>query len=748
MNNSPAKEAAATCTYCHLPLGTVTVDTSAPAYCCLGCRLAAEVTGQSGQQGAAQWALARLGLAIFLSLNVMMFTMALWTQDLYDARGSGSGELAASLADLFRYLCLVLSLPVLFLLGGPLFESALAAGRKDVAAADLLILAGVIASYVYSAISVVRGAGHVYFEVGCAVLVMVTLGRWLEATGKLRTTAALEALEKLLPAQVRIVDATGTETLLPTGQLCVGHLLRVLPGERVATDGMLVRGRALIDQQVLTGESRPTAKSPGDELLGGTLNLDGDLLIEVRVPPAASSLAKVVELVRAARNSRGRYQRLADRVARAFLPAVVLIALTAFAYHWQRTGIDEGVLAGLAVLLIACPCALGLATPMAVWAALGAASRAGVLVRNGEALERLATIRAVRFDKTGTLTTGAPTIAVCAVANPNERSEVLSRARRLANGSTHIFSQSIVDYAGDGGLLTNSRRWPDPVVCTAPGRGVLAQFANDEAPTRLGSVRWLGEVGLKMPSAMGKVVAAAMERGDSVSALGWNGQVRGVFVFAESLRPGAGEALGDCAALGCDVAVLTGDHRARAAAIERDLGVSVVGELLPQDKVTALRAARDLHGPVAMVGDGINDAPALAASDLGIALGCGADVSRESAAICLATNDLALVPWTIALSRQTVRIVRQNLFWAFAYNTLGIALAAAGWLNPAWAAAAMVVSSSLVITNSLRLSGQLATPGQDDSESSMTSSASPVGEIEARADLDEALPHAVEAQLS
>ncbi len=607
---------------------------------------------------------------------------------------------------MFRYLCLVLSLPVLFLLGGPMLESALADGRRG--SADLLIVLGVAAAYVYSALSVLRGAGHVYFEVGCAVLVMVTLGRWLEATGKLKTTAALEALEKLLPDMACTIERDGETRRVPIANLRLGDRIRVLAGERMPTDARVVTGRATIDQQALTGESTPVEREPGDDVLGGSLNLDGELTMQVTARPEDSSLAKIVQLVRQARESKGRYQRLADRVASWFLPAVIVIALGTFAAHAARGGLDQGLLAGLAVLLIACPCALGLATPMAVWAALGSASRAGVLFQDGEALERLAAIRAIRFDKTGTLTTGVPAVRRFVVADESSRLDVLHRGACLAEASTHGFSQAIANFANPSGAA-GSQESPHrdqlrPVVCTSPGQGVLAQFAPDETPTRLGSLRWLERTGHSQNPVLTQAITEALLRGESLSVIGWNENIHGVFIFSESLRSGAAQALQACATLGCDVAVLTGDHATRGRALAQELHVPVSAGLLPPDKVAALAQARQAYGPVAMVGDGINDAPALAASDLGIALGCGVDVSRESAAVCLVSNDLALVPWSMELARLTRRVVLQNLFWAFAYNGLGIGLAAAGWLNPAWAAAAMVASSLMVVTNSLRLS--------------------------------------------
>jgi heavy metal translocating P-type ATPase len=709
----PVKRHDGACDYCHLPLAIESAAIDGPVYCCFGCRLAREITGRSGAEGEARWTLVRLGMAIFLSINVMMFTMALWTEDLYDARAVGSGPLAASLADLFRYLCLVLSLGVLWLLGLPLVENALASRRRDVAAADLLIVLGVAAAYVYSVISVVRGAGHVYFEVGCAVLVVVTIGRWLEATGKLRTTTALDALEKLLPERVRVIDPAGHARDAAIGEIVRGDRLRVLAGERIAADGRVERGCASVSEQLLTGESRPVTKQSGDQVLGGGLNLDGELVVRVSAPVNEGSLARLIELVRAARLTKGRYQRLADRVSGWFLRGVLMVALGTFMFHSWRSGVDVGLMAALAVLLIACPCALGLATPMAVWAALGNAAGHGVLFRHGESLERLAGVRAVRFDKTGTLTNGTPRVEHFILADEAEREQVVRRAVRLAAASTHVFAQAIVRHLPTSAPSSDEHAVSE--IVAAAGQGIAARFDDESHDSRLGSLRWLQASGMTVSPELQRAIALARRDGKSLSGIGWGGRVRGVFEFSETLRSEAPAALARCAMLGCDVGVLTGDDPARGRLLAEQLGVTVTAGLTPEAKVAALAEARRSRGPVAMVGDGVNDAPALAASDVGIALGCGADLSRESALVCLLADDLAQVPWSIDLARRSVRIIRQNLFWAFGYNTLGIALAAAGWLNPAWAAAAMVASSLIVVANSLRLQadsrGSLAEQG-------------------------------------
>jgi heavy metal translocating P-type ATPase len=681
------------CAYCGLPLPRPWwPDEEGPAYCCFGCRFAASVTQAGGEQGAARWALTRLGLAIFLTMNVMVFTMALWTHDFYGNDPQNSAALAGTLTGLFRYLCLLFALPVLLLLGGPLLESGWQSLRHGGGATDLLLVIGVAASFLYSALSVYRDAGRVYFEVGCVVLVLVTLGRWLEATGKLKAGEAIEALHKLLPDRVRVLRPN-EETCIPLAEVQVGDTVRVLAGERIPCDGRVLGHAVTVDEQVLTGEARPVVKEAGDAVLGGTLDVDSDLLLQVTAPARGGALARMIELVRQARLAKGRFERLADRVSAWFLPAVLLLALLTVAWHTYRQGPEEGILAGLAVLLIACPCALGIATPLALWVALGRAAGAQVLFRNGEALERLATVRAVRLDKTGTLTTGTSVVAEFAV-DPSECQEVLGQAARLASSSNHTYAFAIRAFAGEK---------PHPVipsgegVRTLPGRGVVVNGVC------LGNVRLMEENGLHPREPLAAVIERATKEGQPLTCVGWDRWVRGVFVFREELRAEAREAIDRLREQGLDVAVLTGDHAGRGAALGRELGVTVAAELLPDDKVTALAKARQAFGPVAMVGDGINDAPALAGSDVGVALGCGADVSRDAATVCLLGNDLRRLPWAVGLARAAVRAIRRNLFWAFAYNVLGIGLAVSGYLNPVWAALAMVLSSLFVVSNSLRL---------------------------------------------
>ncbi len=644
---------------------------------------------------------------------------------------------------LFRYVVLLFSVPVLFLLGIPLYYNTWQNLRRGLVSTDALLALGVGGAFAASFFSVIRGDGPIYFEVGCVILVMTTLGRWLEATGRLKASSALDALSKLLPDEVlRIDPGPEVERLVPFAQIAVGDLLRVLPGHRFPADGQVERNSALVDEQVLTGESRPTLKEPGAQVLGGTLNLDGDLIFRVTAAGADGTLQRLVEMVKQARLSKGRYQRLVDRISTWFFPAVAGIAVVAFAGHWVLGSLEKGLMAGLAVSLIACPCALGLATPLSVWSAIGQAASQQVLFRSGEALERLSDIRAVRFDKTGTLTSGTAVVEECHFEEESQSDRALGCAAALAASSTHVLSAAIVESFGRVPKNGACQRAEEARV--VPGRGVVGSLPEGGQPTSisLGSPLLMDERGLRLGPVLARARDGAQNRGLSLTMVGWDGRVRGLFVFAERWRPGIKRVIGWLRGAGIDVAILTGDHAARGRAIAIELGVAVEAELLPEQKVEAIDRARRQHGPVAMVGDGINDAPALAASDVGIALGCGTDVSRDSAALCLLGDDLTRIPWAIELARRTTRVIRRNLFWAFGYNIVGVIAAAAGWLNPAIAALLMVASSALVIGNSLSLRQPLEItllPEQEPSQSGALAHGSPGSRVDRPAPPDHRL---------
>lgn len=773
LSTSPtAASATVGCTWCGLPVpgfsvrpGTVAAQPSAVIYCCYGCRVAHAITQERGAVGAVRWTIVRLGLSIFFTMNLMAFTMTMWSLDVYDVQPDPFQQ---KLFEVFRWLSMLLGLPVLILLGLPLLQSAVDSWRQRIFSTDLLIATGVAAAYGISVVNVLQGHSTIYFEVGAMVLVAVTLGRWFEATGRQKATEALDQLAALLPTQVcQLVD--GQERQIASADVQVGDHLRVRAGERFPTDGTLISGRTTVDEQVFTGESAPLERGPGAAVLAGTVNLEGDVLVRVTAAFRHGSFGRLLQLLQDARTARGHYQQLADRVSALFFPAITAVSLLTLVWHWPA-GAGTAVQHSLSVLLIACPCALGLATPLAVWTALSTAIRHQVLFRSGEAIERMAAAQAICLDKTGTLTTGTPLVArMIRVDGTLTDDEVQRVTEQLAAASRHPFSSAITDYCRRVRPQPGPDQRPATGLSTArlhslrtvPGAGVegLSPLGHR---LRLGSLTFVVDmptdgpgdsphpavpVRLETPAQdkLAEILQTADREGQSLVALSADGLVQAVFLLSESLRPEARDMLKQLWQLELPVLVLTGDRQPRAARLLTDLQadtprqaapataatisesasaalrippaqsartmaaggaagiLQIRSELRPEDKVAALLQVREQRGRTIMVGDGINDAPALAASDAGVALGCGADVSRESAHVCLLGNDLRRIPWAIRLARRTRTVIRQNLCWAFGYNAAGVVVAAAGLLNPAVAAAVMIVSSLLVISNSLRL---------------------------------------------
>lgn len=709
------------CVWCGLP---VAGDSE---YCCYGCRMAEAITAERGESGVVHWTVVRLGLAIFFSMNLMAFTMTMWSLDVYEVERNA---FQAKLFELFRWLSMVLSLPVLLLLGVPMLQNAVEAWRRRIWSTDLLIAIGVAAAYAVSVEAVLRGREKVYFEVGAAVLVMVTLGRWLEAEGRQRAVESLDQLSGLLPQRCQRVRGTELSEAA-SEEIVAGDVLQVIPGARFPVDGELLSGRCAVDEQIFTGESEPVEKVTGDRLLAGTVNVESLVQMRATCGFREGSFGRLLRLLQEARLSRGPYQRLADRVSGWFLPGVWLTAILATAWHWWRSP-GEAIQAGLSVLLISCPCALGLATPLAVWTALSAAAGRQVLFRSGEAIERLARISTICFDKTGTLTTGTPrvlrVIDLC-VAGPGVDSgdgggSDAELASVLAGMSRHPFSGAIVRWRreclGEGESSCLSE-WRVSDVQSQSGAGIRGRDTSGRE-LRLGSAAFAvyAELSEVVRLRFLQALSEADQLASPIVLYSVEGVPRLLFMLGESLRAEAGSALLDCQQLGLKCVILTGDRAVRVEGFRRELQRSLeaaaavrgLGEkpqlpeirsgLQPGEKASAVLSSGG-NGGTAMVGDGINDAPALAACDAGIAMGCGADVSRDSAQVCLLSSDLTRAPWAVQLARRTTRVIRRNLQWSFGYNTIGVVLAASGVLNPAIAAGLMIVSSLLVIGSSLRL---------------------------------------------
>lgn len=595
-----------------------------------------------------------------------------------------------------------LATPVQFILGARFYVAAWKAVRSGAGNMDLLVAIGTSAGYglsLYQWLTAAPGtAPHLYFEASAVVIALVLLGKYLESRAKRQTASAIRALEALRPDRaLRVVD--GIEQEVAISELQLEDRVLVKPGERFPVDGDVIEGHSHADEALITGESLPVAKEPGDRVTGGAINGEGRLLVRTTALGSETVLARIIRLVEDAQTGKAPVQRLVDRVSQVFVPVVLLIAFITLA-GWLLAGasLEVALINAVTVLVIACPCALGLATPTAIMAGTGVAARHGILIKDAEALERAHEVTAVVFDKTGTLTSGTPRITNMIALEGNEE-QLLQRAGALQRGSEHPLAKAVLDVCHEWQLkldeIENSH--------ALSGRGIAGTVQGHELV--LGNRRLLEESGLPMGDlaesariweAEGRTLSWLIERAPDPHVIG-------LFAFGDSLKPGTDEAVRELNARGITSHLLTGDNRGSAQVVAKALGIhDVHAEVLPADKSATVMQLKS-HNVVAMVGDGINDAPALAAADIGIAMGSGTDVAMQAAGITLMRGDPRLVPAALDISRRTYAKIRQNLFWAFVYNLIGIPLAAFGYLNPVLAGAAMALSSVSVVSNALLL---------------------------------------------
>jgi Cu+-exporting ATPase len=580
---------------------------------------------------------------------------------------------------------------------------------------DTLVAMGTLAAYGYSLVVTLLPelvmeaglSGETYYDSAAVIIGLVLLGRWLEARAKGQAAGAVKALLKLRPATARVLR-DGREQDLPVEQVLVGDLVRVRPGDRVPVDGVIVEGASALDESMLTGESVPVERGAGDRVTGATMNASGSFVMRAERVGRDTTLAQIVRLVEQAQGSKAPIQRVADAVTGWFVPAVVAIATLTFA-GWMLVGPEPrlpfALSAAIAVLIIACPCAMGLATPTAIMVGTGKGAEAGILVRDGAALESAERIGTVVLDKTGTVTRGAPSLRSVQPAGGLSEAELLSVAAAAERGSEHPLAEAVVRGAEERGLLVGSAQRFEAI----PGGGVRASV--DGREVRIGTEPFLAAEGVDV-APLAAVAAAEAAEGRTPVLVAVEGRPAGVLSLADPVKPESAEAVRRLRAAGVDVWMITGDRAAVAAAIGAEVGIGadrILAEVRPEAKAARVADLR-ARGRVAMVGDGINDAPALAGADLGIAIGTGADVAVQASDVTLVGDDLRAVPAAIRLSRATMRTIRQNLGWAFGYNVLLIPVAAGllypltGWLlSPALAAGAMALSSVSVVTNSLRL---------------------------------------------
>ena len=654
-----------------------------------------ETEGQAAQRRETRDLLVRLGTAGFLSSQLMVITIALYA-GYFQGIDPGTRRL-------LEWVGLGLTLPVYFYSGAPFLRNTVTSLRHGRFNMDALIALGAGAALAYSVWQMFAG-GEVYLDTAAMIVTLVLVGRFVEAAAKGRASEAVARLAALQPQEARRLEPVpggGFEIRrVPVADLRPGDRVEVVPGERVPADGVVREGRSEVDESLVTGESRPVGKEPGAPAIGGTVNLHGSFVLEVTRTGAATVLSGIIRAVEEAQASRPRIQAVADRLVGVFVPAILVLAVAATAGHLLRGApAPQALMIGVSVLVIACPCALGLATPLAVLLATGVATGRGLLVKGGDVFERAAGADEVLLDKTGTVTRGRPELREVLPLPGQDADEALRMAAAVERRSEHSLGRAIVEAA---------RALPGEPVPEAtdfravPGRGVEGRVAGEVV--RVGSRPFVIEAGAEIPEEAEREARLREGRGDTVAFLARGGRLVASLVVADALRPEAREVVADLAALGLRVTLLSGDNRRTTEAVAAGLGIAVaIAEVSPVEKRERVAALQAAGRRVLVAGDGVNDAPALTQADVGVAMSRGTDVTMESAEAVLVRDDLRLLPELVRLSRKTYRVIRENLFWALIYNLVAVPLAVVGLLHPIVAAGAMAASSTFVVLNSLRI---------------------------------------------
>lgn len=665
-------------------------------FCCYGCSFTHSVLGDQGESGTAGLFLARLGFSAFLSMNIMALSWAL-----YDRQWIALGMEPEALPWIEKLL-FVLSIPVMLFVGWPYFRTALREFRAWHLSMDSLIGLGTFAAFGFSTYQIFTGGHAIYFDTATMTLVLVTAGRYLEATAKIRTSAAIRKLIELQPDEVRKMDET-RETIVPSEEVQPGDRIKILAGERIPLDGIIIEGATSVDEATLTGEAVPRSKKTGEQVFAATVNHEGVIIVRVTASSGETVHAHIVRLMEEAQRSRSPLQQSVDRMAGRFIPLVIILSCMTFTGWLFASNVDTALLHALTVLVVACPCALGIGTPLANAIALGRAAEAGLLIRSSGVLEKLAEARHIVFDKTGTLTRGEPRLWELKTALTED--SFLGVVASLEANSEHPLGKAVVaDARAKHKEFLEVRN-----VSVLPGLGIKGEV-------QLGD-RWVmvqaGSAGL-FDLEPGQVSALQNdERSATVMFAGWDGAVQGSMIFNDTLRAHARETVRAIRNGGMTTHVLSGDSKAITRAIAETLSIDHAhGKLLPQEKLEIIHTLKS-GGVTVMIGDGMNDAPALSAADVGIALGSATDIAKESADVTVLGDHLEKIPWLFYFAKRTLGVIRWNLFWAFGYNAVGISLAVTGILQPVLAAGAMILSSLFIIAHSRRLSSHREKPNEN-----------------------------------
>lgn len=700
------------CRHCRLPVGRLgqrqAVNGEPHWFCCYGCSLVYQTLHGAHEEPEAAALLIRLGIGGFLAMHIMLFSLLLYAD-------AFSGP-DAWLAEWVPWLLWALATPLLAILGGPFIGGAWRAARAGRLSADTLVSLGALAAYGFSALQVVQGGGQVYFDTVTMVLLLFTLGRMIEAQGRVRALRSLAPMLAAEQAPVRVVLAESETTRTPD-QMRPGDRVRVLPGERIPVDALVVEGRSACDESILTGQPDPQPKAPGDRVHAGSLNGCGQLLLSVVGSGGDTRWIRISRMVRTALAQRSLCGEMVDRVTAWLIPGVLLMAGATGMYWAGHVSLEQAMLTGLAVLVVACPCSLGLAAPLAMSLGIARAAERGVLLRGGAVLEKLAALRGIAFDKTGTLTQGRlQPLSLTSDGAP--KAQVLARARALALGSDHPVARTLAAMP----VSQDDTIQPVRSLQAHPGAGLSGQI--DDTSCALGSAAFMCSLGWEIPARLGQADTPA---GATLVYVGWNGRVYGRLLLADTVRPEAAQVIAALRARGMTPLLLSGDGEPAVAHLARTLGIAAWhAELGPEAKAATLSAWACRHGGIAMVGDGLNDGPVLAAASVGIAVGGASDLARESADVVLPAAGLAQLPWLLQLADDVRRSVRANLLWAFGYNAVALTLAATGLLQPILAAALMAGSSLLVVGRSLLASRSHAARDADPGERESHAQGKPV----------------------
>ncbi len=663
----------------------------------LGYKTSSRESASSAQAEERTSLLLRMGVALFLMMNVMSFSYVLYVGYFQ--------KLAADMQQLIPPLLLILTLPAVFWCGAPIHQKAFRSVQVRAPTMEVLFSISIFAAFFFSVYALIRGYDHFYFDTAVSLVALLLLGKYIEVSAKHKATRGIFRLYRMLPRKVRIKTASGTR-LVSVQQLQVGDRFVVQEGEKIATDGRVVAGRATVDESLLTGESRPVEKKPGDPVTGSTINLQGSLEVEALRVGDDTVFAHIIRLVEGALSQKSPLERLVDRIARVFIPFVLLLATVVVGIMLANSsGLEAALLRGITILVIACPCALGLATPLAIAAGVGFAAKQGILVREGEAFQLARKVTTVVFDKTGTLTEGKFTLQQIYFPDyPPE--EVLSLVASVEQYSNHPLAGAVVRASQQKDIPL----YEAAEVKTVQGRGVAGKirhphFSSGEREVIIGNQAFVEEHGFEITASQQVLAAEEEAQGRTVVYFGVQGiPTAGHLSFGDSLKAGVRETVADLHRAGIPVRLLSGDSPQTTAVIAELAGIPhYAAGVLPQDKITVIRRLQQDGAVVAMVGDGVNDAPALAQADIGMAMGSGTEIALASSAVTLLRDDPRLVPKVIDISRRTINVIGQNLVWAFLYNSVGLVLATMGLLNPLFAAVAMLASSLSVVGNSMRL---------------------------------------------